>query len=60
MRMEGNLAEDHIAQFKILVNKAKLDTTSAMLIDTFRETLKIPLQRQILNLVEKAPTQGMV
>ena len=55
MRMEGNLAEDHVAQFKILVNKAKLNTTSAMLIDTFRETLKIPLQRQILNL-EKAPT----
>ena len=44
MRMEGNLAEDHVAQFKILVNKAKLDTTSAMLIDAFRETLKIPLQ----------------
>ena len=53
--MEGNSAEDHIAQFKILVNKSKLDTTSAMLIDAFRETLKIPLQWQILNL-EKAPT----
>ena len=44
MHMEGNSAEDHVAQFKILVNKAKLDTTSAMLIDAFRETLKIPLQ----------------
>ena len=42
MRMEGNLAEDHVAQFKTLVNKAKLDTTSAMLIDAFRETLNIP------------------
>ena len=36
MCMEGNSAEDHVAQFKILVNKAKLDTALAMLIDAFR------------------------
>src|ERR1700679_2551380 len=47
--MENNSAEDHVAQFKMLVTKAKL-TESNMLIDAFRETLKIPLQRQILNL----------
>ena len=56
--MEGNSAEDHVAQFKILVNKAKLDTTSAMLIDAFRETLKIPLQRQILNLEKGKNDKG--
>lgn len=55
IRMGSNSAEDHVAQFKMLVTKAKLDTTSAMLIDAFRETLKIPLQRQILSM-EKPPT----
>lgn len=55
IRMGNNTAEDHVAQFKMLVNKAKLGTASAMLIDAFRKTLRVPLQRQILNL-ENAPT----
>jgi hypothetical protein len=53
IRMGTNSAEDHVAQFKMLVTKANLKESS-MLIDAFRETLKIPLQRQILNL-ETAP-----
>jgi hypothetical protein len=53
LRMGNNSAEDHVAQFKLLVTRADL-TESAMLIDAFRETLKIPLQRQIMSL-ETAP-----
>jgi hypothetical protein len=54
IRIGNNSAEDHVAQFKMLVTKAGL-AESSMLIDAFRETLRIPLQKQILNL-ETQPT----
>ena len=50
LRMGTNSIEDHIAHFKMLVTKSKLDTASAAVINMFRESLQIPLQRRILSL----------
>ena len=48
--MGNNSIEEHIAKFKMLVTRSGLDTTCAAVIDYFRESLNIPLQRQILSL----------
>jgi hypothetical protein len=55
LRMGNNTIEDHIAKFKMLVTKSELADTSPAVIDYFRETLQIPLQRRLLSL-EKPPT----
>jgi hypothetical protein len=50
LRMGNNSIEEHTAKFKMLVTRSGLDTTSAAVIDYFRESLNIPLQRRILSL----------
>ena len=50
---EGNF-EEHLAKFKLLVSQSGLDESAAV-VDLFRETLPIGLQRPIL-LSEKPPT----
>ena len=47
--------EEHIAKFKSLVSESRIDAASPVIIDMFRETLTIPVQRRILTL-EKPPT----
>ena len=48
MRLAGNQSMDeHIARFRILVSQSQIPV-SAALSDFFRETLPLPLQRQIL------------
>ena len=47
--------EEHLAKFKILLVESKIDDKSLVVIDLFRETLPIPLQRRILTL-ETTPT----
>ena len=50
LRMGNNSIEEHIAKFKMLVTRSELEATSAAVIDYFRESLNIPLQRRILSL----------
>jgi hypothetical protein len=50
LRMGNNSIEEHVAKFKMLVTRSGLDTASAAVIDYFRESLNIPLQRRILSL----------
>ena len=50
--MGNNSIEEHIAKFKMLVTRSGLNTTSAAVINYFRESLNIPLQQQILSLEE--------
>jgi Ty3 transposon capsid-like protein/Zinc knuckle len=50
LRMGNNSIEEHIAKFKMLVTRSGLEATSAAVIDYFRESLNIPLQRRILSL----------
>ena len=45
LRMGNNSIEEHITKFKMLVTRSGLDTTSAAIIDYFRESLNIPLQQ---------------
>jgi zinc knuckle protein len=48
--MKDNSIEEHNAKFKMLVTKSGLDSTSPAVIDYYRESLNIPLQRRILSL----------
>ena len=50
LRMGNNSIEEHNARFKMLVTKSGLSTRSPAVIDYYRETLNIPLQRRILSL----------
>ena len=50
LQMGNNLIEKHITKFKMLVTRSGLDTTSAAVINYFRESLNIPLQQRILSL----------
>ena len=46
----GNMSiEEHVSKFKMLVTKSRLDKNDAV-VEYFRETLPIPLQRNILSL----------
>ena len=47
MRMGDIPIDEHIAKFKILVTNSELEESAAV-VNFFRETLPIPLQRQIL------------
>src|SRR5271168_1341293 len=40
----------HIAKFRMLVSESKLDKSSPVIIDFFRETLGLPLQQRIMTL----------
>ena len=42
--------DKHIAKYKMLVTKAKLKDDNPVVIDLFRETLSMSLQRQLLTL----------
>ena len=55
LRMGNNSIEEHIAKFKMLVTKSGIQSNSPAVIDYFRETLQIPLQRRLLTL-ENPPT----
>ena len=55
MRMGNNTSiEDHVSKFKMLVTQSKLAKNDAV-IEYFRETLPVSLQRNILTL-ETPPT----
>src|ERR1700678_4680563 len=49
MKKEDSI-DEHIAKFRMMVSKSKLDKSCAVIIDLFRETLAVPLQRRILTL----------
>ena len=50
LQMKDSSIEEHNAKFKMLVTKSGLSTGSPAVIDYYRETLNIPLQRRILSL----------
>ena len=50
IRMGNNTIEEHIAKFKMLVTISDLDSNSPAVINYFRDSLSIPIQRKILNL----------
>src|ERR1700678_3343556 len=45
-----DLIDEHIAKFRMMVSESKLDKSSPVIIDLFRETLSMPLQKRILTL----------
>ena len=45
LRMGNGSIEEHNARFKMAVTKSALDSTSPAVIDYYRESLNIPLQR---------------
>jgi hypothetical protein len=49
LKMGNTTIEEHVAKFKMLVTKSKLAKNDAI-VEYFRETLPIPLQRNILSL----------
>ena len=55
LRMGNNLIEDHNTKFRMLLTKSKLNKTSPAVIDYYRETLNLPLQKRLLGL-ELPPT----
>ena len=50
LQMGNGTIEEHNARFKMIVTKSKLDAMSSAVIDYYRETLNLPLQRRILSL----------
>ena len=50
LRMGNNLIEDHNTKFRMLLTKSKLDKTSPAVINYYRETLNLPLQKRLLEL----------
>lgn len=55
LRMGNNSIEDHNAKFRMLVTKSGLDKASPAVVDYYRETLNLPLQKRLLGL-ENPPT----
>jgi hypothetical protein len=49
LKMGNTTIEEHVAKFKMLVTKSKLAKNDAV-VEYFRETLPIPLQRNIMSL----------
>ena len=54
MKVGNTSIEEHVAKFKMLVTKSKLEKNEAV-VEYFKETLPIPLQKNIMTL-EKPPT----
>ena len=50
LQMGNNLIEDHNAKFQMLLTKSKLNKTSPAIINYYRKTLNLPLQKQLLRL----------
>jgi hypothetical protein len=48
LKMGSNTIEDHIAKYKILLDRSGVAETSPSAVDYFRKTLNIPLQRKLL------------
>jgi hypothetical protein len=48
--MGNNTADKHNAIFKTLLTKSKLPKDFLMIVDYYRETLSLPLQRRIMSL----------
>ena len=48
--MGSNSIKDHNAKFRMLLTKSKLDKTSPAIINYYRETLNLPLQKRLLGL----------
>src|SRR5882762_8054607 len=55
MQMGSTPIEEHVAKFKMLVTRSKLDKNDAV-VEYFRETLPISLMKNILNLPEPPTT----
>ena len=53
--MGNNSIKDHTVKFRRLLTKSKLDKTSQAIIDYYRETLNLLLQKRLLGL-EVSPT----
>ena len=49
MKMGNTSIEEHVAKFKMLVTKLKLEKNDAV-VEYFREILPIPLQKNIMTL----------
>ena len=45
LQMGNNSIKDHNAKFQMLLTKSNLDKTSPAVIDYYRETLNLPLQK---------------
>ena len=54
MKMGNVSIEEHVAKFKMLVTQSRLEKNEAV-VEYFRETLPIPLQKNIMTF-EKFPT----
>jgi macrodomain Ter protein organizer (MatP/YcbG family) len=52
LKMGGASIEEHVSKFKMLVTKSKLTKNDAV-VEYFRESLPIPLQKNILSLPEQ-------
>jgi hypothetical protein len=55
MRLGTGSIENHVANFKLAVSRSGLDKDSAAVVDYFRESLTIPLQKRIMT-IEDPPT----
>ena len=55
MKMGNALIEEHVAKFKMLVTKSKLEKNEAV-VEYFRATLPIPLQKNIMTLEKPLTT----
>ena len=55
MKMGNALIEEHVAKFKMLVTKLKLEKNEAV-VEYFRETLPITLQKNIMTLEKPLTT----
>jgi Zinc knuckle len=57
IKLGNNLIEEHVSKFKMLVTRSKLEKNNTVA-EMFRETLPIPLQKNILNLA--APPKDLL
>ena len=55
MKMGNTSIEEHVAKFKMLVTKSKLEKNEAV-VEYFRETLPITLQKNIMTLEKPLTT----
>jgi hypothetical protein len=55
MRLGDKSIEEHVSKFKMAVTKSGLDADSSAVVDYFRQSLSIPLQKRIMTL-ENPPT----
>ena len=55
LKMGKSTADEHVAKSKLILTRTGQDKTSDMVIDQFRDSLTVPLQRRIMNL-DNPPT----